>query len=369
MVDESKKFGAIGGKKRAANLTKEERSAAAAAAAAARWQKNLPVAEYGSPESPLRLGGIEIACYVLDDGRRVLVQRGLQTGIGMSTSGGSGGAHRMARFIESLETKGLKTNGLAARIRNPIIFRVPRLPKPAYGYEAAIVPEICKAIVDANKRGLLLPTQEKYASSCEVLVSALAKRGIESLVDEVTGFRETSDRAEIARFLRAYVNKELRSWVQTFPRSFFEQLCRLKGVPFPKENMRLPQYFGHIINDLVYTRIAPGVLPELRAVNPVVGPKGRRKGKHHQAVTENAGSPKLLNLVGRLEGMAHAFSDGEFDAYKRYVDRQIPNYGALPLFEAADIPRIIGAAEARLALPASAPAAARDKPKRLSSGG
>lgn len=360
MADESKFYGAKGGRARAAKLTKAERSAAASMAAAARWQKGLPVAAYGSPDKPLLLGGIEIPCYVLDDGRRVLVQRGLQTGIGMSTSGGSSGAHRMGRFIESLEAKGLQTNNLAVRMQSPVVFRIPGLPKPAYGYEATIVPEICNAIVHAQKRGLLLATQEKYAKQCETLVRALADKGITALVDEVTGFKEISDQEQIARFLRAYVNRELRQWVSTFPRSFFEQLCRLKGIAFPKENMRLPQYFGHIVNELVYTRLAPGVLPELRTVNPVVGPRGRRKAKHFQFVTENVGSPKLLNLVGRLEGMAYMFGDGQYDEYKRYVDRMIPNYGTLPLFEAADIERRIATANGRVAL--SAPAKAENRP-------
>lgn len=285
---------------------------------------------------------------------RVLVQRGLQIGIGMSTSGGSGGAHRLARFVESLEAKGLATNDLALRISNPTVFRVPGLPKPAYGYEATIVPEICNAIVDAGKKDLLIESQKKYAVQCEHFVRALADKGITALVDEVTGFKEESDQIEIAKFLKIYVNKELRQWVSKFPRSFFEQLCRLRNVPFPKENMRLPQYFGDIVNELVYTRIAPGVLPELRVVNPVIAPKGRRKAKHHQFMTDNAGNPKLLNLVGRLEGIAYTFGDGEYDAYKAAVDRLIPNYGMLPLFKAAEIPKMIEQANSRVAIPAPA---------------
>lgn len=345
---ESKRFGAEGGKKRAANLTKSQRSQQAALAAISRWHRELPVAQWGSPDKPLRLGVIEIPCYVLTDERRVLVQRGLQTAIGMSTSGGAGGAHRMARFIESLEAKGLPTNNLSVRMRNPIVFRIPRLPKPAYGYEATIITDICSSVVEAQKREMLAKNQAKFVSQCELLLRALAEKGITDLVDEVTGYKQDSDQREITLFLRAYVNTELREWVNTFPRSFFEQLCRLKNVPPPKENMRLPQYFGNIVNDLVYTRIAPGVLPELRTVNPVVGPKGRRRAKHHQFMTDNLGAPKLLNLVGLLEGMAHRFEDGQYDAYKAYVDRHIPNYGTLPLWNAADVPSMLAQANAKL---------------------
>lgn len=39
----------------------------------------------------------------------------------MSTSGGTGGAHRLARFMESLKAKGLEISDLAVRIRFPTI--------------------------------------------------------------------------------------------------------------------------------------------------------------------------------------------------------------------------------------------------------
>jgi hypothetical protein len=57
----------------------------------------------------------------------------------------------------------------------------------------------------------------------------------------------------IAKFLEAYVAKELRQRVPAFPRSLsFNACCKLRGIPFP-ENMRQPQYFGHLVNDVVGT--------------------------------------------------------------------------------------------------------------------
>jgi hypothetical protein len=40
-----------------------------------------------------------------------------KTGIGMSTSGGGRGAHRMAQFVEGLADKGIDCKDLAVRIR------------------------------------------------------------------------------------------------------------------------------------------------------------------------------------------------------------------------------------------------------------
>src|SRR5262245_58742994 len=120
---------ALGGEARAKRLPPDERKRIAQAAAEARWAKReivgsgMPKSAFGSVDKPLRLGDAEIPCYVLDDGRRVLVQRGLQAGIGMSTSGGTSGAHRLARFLEGLAAKGLDLGDLAVRIREPILFQ------------------------------------------------------------------------------------------------------------------------------------------------------------------------------------------------------------------------------------------------------
>src|SRR5712692_10382868 len=72
-----------GGKARAQKLTSDERKEIARHAAASRWSKvpakgpRLVKATHGSPDRPLRIGDLEIPCYVLEDGRRVLVQRGM----------------------------------------------------------------------------------------------------------------------------------------------------------------------------------------------------------------------------------------------------------------------------------------------------
>lgn len=103
------------------------------------WCAALPRVKYGSADRPLRIGDVEIPCYVLEDGTRVLSQRGLQSGIGMSLSGGSAGEQRIVTFIDSLEKKCIVVIGLSVRIRNPIQF-IPTIGgRPAYGFEATIL--------------------------------------------------------------------------------------------------------------------------------------------------------------------------------------------------------------------------------------
>ncbi|MCD4728591.1 MAG: hypothetical protein K8R46_13075, partial [Pirellulales bacterium] len=94
-----------GGKARAEKLTAEERRNIAKRAAEARWGGDLPIASYGGPDRPLRIKGlpgmddVEIPCYVLNDGRRVLVQAGMLQGMDMSQgTAGRGAGDRLTRF-------------------------------------------------------------------------------------------------------------------------------------------------------------------------------------------------------------------------------------------------------------------------------
>ena len=79
-----------GGKARAEKLTPEQRKDIARAAAQQRWaaDENVLKATHGSNDHPLKIGNMEIPCYVLEDGRRVLSLGGMTKSLGMSIGGG-----------------------------------------------------------------------------------------------------------------------------------------------------------------------------------------------------------------------------------------------------------------------------------------
>lgn len=330
MSDESRKFGAIGGKTRAANLTKEERSEGAKRAADARWGADLPNAEF---PGVLRIGDLEFPCAVLSDGKtRVLTQSDFMAGMGMYYSGwvakNRSAEDRAADMPHFLGFKNLKPfiDKHLGDLQSIVVKYRTEGGTVAHGIKAEIIPKICEIWLDADREKKLGARQKQIARKADVLMRALAYKGIEALVDDATGFNARKDQEEIARFIQQYVAKDFRQWVRTFPRSFFEQLCRLKGIPFP-ENMRLPQYFGHIVNDLVYYRLAPGVLEELNRRNPAID--GARKHKHHSLLTETVGVPRVLHHLGVVEGMASTLPSGAYDQLQARVHATFPDYRKL----------------------------------------
>jgi hypothetical protein len=260
------------------------------AAALARWGgERIPKATFGSEDRPLRIGKVEIPCYVLDDGRRVLAQRGIQGGIGMSTGGARVGAQRLAHLVRVLARKGCDVSGLLARIEAPILFTPPHGGNPGYGYEATVLPDLCKAL--ANARPLLQAQQQHLADQADVLLRGLANVAIVALVDEVTGYQLYRAQNALAEILERFIAKELRPWVRTFPPEFYSEMFRLRGWAPPPGGAR-PMLAGLLTNDLVYKRLAPGVHDELQKVSPR-DDRGRLKFHLHRRLTEDLGHPKL----------------------------------------------------------------------------
>ena len=329
---------AKGGEARAKKLPAERRSEIAKQGAEAKKLLSLlPKATHGSSDHPLKIGDIEIPAYVLDNETRVLSLRGLTAGIGISIGGdprGSGEA-RIVTFLRSLERKGLEVNDLMARLKCPIEFQPSGGGRSAYGYDATILADICDAVLSARKQGFLTDGQAKIADKCEILVRGFARVGIIALVDEVTGFQRYRDKANLAKILEAFVAKEIQPYVKTFPAEFYEELFRLYNLPYPPAGNKSwrPQFFGHITNEVVYARLAPGLIPELKRI----ASKADRKAKLLQALTQDIGHPKLREHLASIVAIEKLSRTPE--EFLANVNKVHIRYGqTLPMFDDAGQP-------------------------------
>lgn len=317
-----------GGRTRAEKLSAGERREIASQAAKSRWdaEKKVPKATHGSSDHPLKIGDIEIPCYVLEDGTRVLSQRGTLGGLGLSRGSASGdsGGDRLANFATGKAISAFISSDLLAAIERPIRFRHPGGGGAAYGYPATILPEICEAVLAARQAGVLQRQQMHVAAQCEALVRAFAKVGIVALVDEATGYQSARDRDELHRLLSAYLSEEKLAWAKRFPDEFYRQVYRLRGWKWPVGKAKTP-LLGHITNDVVYDRLPPGVLPKLRELNPTDEETKRRKHRHHQFLSEEVGQPDLRDHILQLIPLMKVSKT--WDGFKKLVDVAFPKKG------------------------------------------
>jgi hypothetical protein len=342
----------LGGIARNKAMTPEQRSESARRAVEARWAKvagkRSPVAiAKAIKEAPLKIengsgGFIEFECAVLDDNddinkaTRVISERAFARAIGAKR----GGSHWQRRkknaganlpvFLSASNLSPFITMDLASALSEPISYIMER-GGLAHGIKAELIPKMLDVWLKARDAGKLTKKQTNFANIADILMRGLAATGIVALIDEATGIQEIRASDYLAKFLARYVQAELRAYLSAFPVSFFKHLCRLRNRPF-REDMKLPRYFGHIVNDLVYARLAPGALADLKKKNPTKE-DGRRKHKNFQYLTENLGDPKLAYHLGRLEGIAEDFADGEYEAFHAKVDQKFRKYAPVPLLK------------------------------------
>jgi P63C domain len=329
---------AKGGVARAKSLTGLERSEIAKRAAKSRWSGDIPYAEYGSSDRPLLIGGWAIPCYVLNDERRVVTFNGIISALGMKKGGqgySKGRGDRLTRFVTGATLKPFVSNNLLQVIEDPIRFRLRSASgtRNAFGYEATILADICELVLSARAAGALRPQQMHIADRCEILVRAFARVGIIALVDEATGYQRDRAKDALAEILEQFIAKELQPYIRTFPSEFYEEMFRLRALEYPREGAKRPQYFGHLTNDIIYARLAPGVLDELRDVTPK-REDGRRQHPFTRWLTQDVGHPKLREHLASVVTIMKLST--EYDDFEVKIDRIHPRYDetlALPLLD------------------------------------
>ena len=319
---------AKGGKAAAEKMTAEERKAKSVAMVEAKKRKmSLPKASH---TGSLNIGDSSIPCYVLDDGVRVLSQSGFLSSIGRAqkAKAGTGAAAHLEgdglpTFLAASNLKPLITNDIVEATR-PIQFITPT-GSVSYGYRAESLPKVCNVYLKARDNNTILGGQRHIADKADILVRGLAEVGIVALVDEATGYQDIRKKDALAKILEKFVAKELQAWVKTFPIEYYKELCRLYGVPFPPErNNQFPQFFGHVTNNAIYSRIAPELLPELKKA----ATKQEKKAKLHQLLTVEVGHPKLREHLASIVTILKLSQNKEqfFDMVDRIHPRFNDNY-------------------------------------------
>lgn len=285
---------------------------------------SMLVAKYGSDKTPLRLGNLEIPCYVLEDGTRVFSGRGIQKVLGSQSPSGAW----LSRFITEgvlSEMFSAGENSIASKITNPIKFKRNNAggsQSATNGFEVTLLIDICSTIIDANRAGIF--NDEIIVRNADIIIRSVAKVGIIALVDEVTGYNKAKERAkdELQQFLKKFISDEASKWIKVFNDTFFEDLYKMHKWTWTDTNKH-PGVVGRWINDIVYERLAPLIRKELEAKNPK-NTNGNRSYKHHQFLTREIGLPKLKEHLEAVHAFA-VLSDYDWCRFMRFMDKVYPH--------------------------------------------
>jgi hypothetical protein len=303
-----------GGEARALSLTAERRKEIARKAVQVRWAKakglkvadgitssnsELPVAKY---KGFLNLMDVELPCYVLDNGLRV-IGRTAATEMLSGIKGGGG----LERY---LEVKALKPFiALDLVLERLVAFRLPEveaLERDVKGLPTDVMIDICRAFVaalEAGERGgknapALTARQKEIALKASMFLAACAKVGLDALVDEATGYQYKREEDALQVKLRAYLEQEMRKWEKTFPDELWIEFGRLTN--WKGSVTHRPKYWGHLVMQLIYEYLDTDVAQWLRDNAPAP-----RKGQnYHQWLSSQYGLQKLVEHIWMVVGIA-----------------------------------------------------------------
>lgn len=288
--------------------------------------ENIPTA-ICSGELPI--GDMIFPCSVLADGTRILTQNNFMESMGMYYSG----------WVAKNKPKGQPADTphfLAFKSLTPFINKhlgdlqsitvkyITERGKVSNGIKADIIPKICEIWMDAEEEGKLGKRQLQIAQKAKILMRALAHVGIIALVDEVTGYQEIRTRNALQDILDKFISKELRPWTKTFPDEFYENLFRLRGWPYKPLNVKRPGVVGRDTEDIIYKRLAPAILEELKKTTPR-NEQGKLKVHYHRRLTDDIGHPKLREHIASVIALMRA--SATWNGFKRLLERSLPKYG------------------------------------------
>lgn len=306
-------------------MTLEERKSAVAKAQHARWDRQKVM--ICSRQGEVRIGDVTLQCAVLEDGRRIISERGFCEAINHTRRGGDyrekyiqqESSEPLPVYVPEEVARYLSPSSLK-KLAEPIRYRRTKdFGIPAVGVDASVIPDLCEAYLQARDDGVLLDKDIKKAVVAQKLIRAFARIALVALIDEATGYQVEREKDELQKLLNKYIAEEFRPYTPIFPTEFYIQVFRLKGMSVQSVKKR-PSYFGRITNEVVYDRLLPGILNKLRELNPVQD--GVRKRKHHQHLSDDIGVQHLKNhLLAVIVLMKAAISWKEFEGM---LDRAIP---------------------------------------------
>lgn len=287
----------------------------------------------------LKIGDLHFECAVLEDGSRVVSETQFMKQMGMYRSGALSVRRKAADNDSGAQTplslayKNLKPfvdMHLGGVHFQPVRYQTIKGHVATAGLRADIIPKFCEVWIDADRAGVLGQRQKVVAAKADILLRGMAHIGIISLVDEATGYQEIRDRKALQAILDKYLRQEFAAWAKRFPDDFYREMFRLRGWQWRGMKVNRPSVVAHYTKDLIYQRLAPGILEKLEKKNPQ-DERGNRKQKHHQWLTEDIGVPALGQHLYATIGMMRAAAT--WDQFYRMMQRAYPKLNSTPFLD------------------------------------
>ncbi len=291
-----------------------------------------------SHKGTIKFGDVESDCYVLEGGLAVLSKRGAAALLGF-VGEGKGGS-KLDSFLKAVDKKGYDSKQLQESVGGSnLLFIAPEVGRVT-GIEAEVFMRIAVISSRAYLAGDLKKMQEHIGIQCHKIVLASASVGITALIHEAVGYT-SADPNELRTIIAS-------SWLvpapavrqKTVPDEFYEYLYMVMGWKRLSPPHLHGQAVGRITADIVYSRLAPGVLQEVRTRNPVQA-NGKRRYTHHQFLKLDTAYNALVRRIEDVTLMLRMAGVGGWSKFYDFLNNAYPVQEDLASVAAIAAPEVV----------------------------
>lgn len=241
-----------------------------------RQSQHVLTAAFGAPHSPLRIRDVEVPCYVLSNGQRVVTVIGAQRAIGFLPASGHVSARSFVQFVSAIPAESRRASGfvsdkkeLISRLRNPLVFVAPEGERAPSGYDVSVLPSLSRLVLGAAPEFRLANPQLVEHCSWILNDDDPNAEWIVDKVDWVTGFELHNKRSSLARSLEPRVHPGILRWLEVFPMEYFTRLQDLKQLGGGgSEAMDLVFSRLHMRDLVALAQTVPGTIDARGQVSP-----------------------------------------------------------------------------------------------------
>lgn len=252
---------------------------------------------YGNESLPLRIGPIELSCYILANGNAVFSKNSLQKALGYDGKS----EDWLYDFLGNINKFYPIPGVLFEAYEQPIPVEIRRADGTS-SIIAAIIPETlemtCLTIANAKNDGYLSVGQLKHAKAAEILINYALENNLHRDIGQATGFvflKETGKKY-LQQVLAPDNPDAAYQWVKTLPDAFFEKILAVKGLSW-KDLRENPYEVSKILHEVVFSRLPEDLLGKLRTETPKRSYKSKNKPNDSEHPELKTYTAEVLSLL------------------------------------------------------------------------
>ncbi len=274
-----------------------------------------------SHKGTLKLGEIEIDCYVLEGGQTAVSQRGAAVALGFKQYTGGG---QLGSLLGSIGKKGHDTEHLRTKVDGgELTFSAPQAGGNIKGISGETFAEIVSVVTAASAAGDLKKSQEHIGRQCAKVLGVCSVIGVAALIREAAGYIVVKDSEKLAVVAQNWLAKQPNKPQKTVPDDFYKYLYEAMGWSRLNPPNRHGSAVARHTADIVYSRLAPGILEELRVRNPIQ-PNGARKFKHHQFMERETAYLALAQRISDVTLLLKFSGPGGWPKFYAFLTANYP---------------------------------------------